>query len=238
MRYIVLAFLLTGCISKPQPPPAAPAKVENKEKDKYIEKVEAIVSDSASALTAVVPVLDKGTVREVVEAQVTRLSGVAKPSVAKTQEFQKIIATNDKKAAEKDKKEASKVDAETDALWLMVEEKDYELMEANAKADAEFKQKVLWRFSTAGLGLFTIGLLALAFSPFKKSAGTVMAGGMLAMSSAWIFDSTWFTWIVGVSIAMSVIGIAVSIYKGRKPEAKDETEKPEQDKRKVVDESV
>jgi hypothetical protein len=238
MRYIILAFLLTGCISKPQPPPAAPAKVENKEKDKYIEKVEAIVSDSASALTAVVPVLDKGTVREVVEAQVTRLSGVAKPSVAKTQEFQKIIATNDKKGVEKDKKEASKVDAETDALWLMVEEKDYELMEANAKADAEFKQKVLWQFSTAGLGLFTIGLLALAFSPFKKSAGIIMAGGMLAMSSAWIFDSTWFTWIVGVSIAMSVIGIAVSIYKGRKPEAKAETENPEQDKRKIVDESV
>ena len=215
MRYLILAFLLTGCISKPQPPPPPPAKVENKEKDKYIEKIEGIVSDSASALTAVVPVLDKGTVREVVEAQVTRLSGVAKPSVAKTQEFQKIISTNDKKAVEKDKKEALKVDAETDALWLMVEEKDYELMEANAKADAEFKQKVLWRFSTAGLGLFTIGLLALAFSPFKKSAGTVMAGGMLAMASAWIFDSTWFIWIVGGSIGITALSIVYAII--RKP---------------------
>jgi hypothetical protein len=215
MRYIILAFLLTGCTSEPQPPPAAPAKVENKEKDKYIEKVEAIVSDSASALTAVVPVLDKGTVREVVEAQVTRLSGVAKPSVAKTQEFQKIIATNDKKAVEKDKKEASKVDAETDALWLMVEEKDYELMEAHTRADAEFKQKVLWQFSTAGLGLFTIGLLALALTPFKKSAGTVMAGGMLAMASAWIFDSTWFTWIMGGSLGVAALSIVYAMV--RKP---------------------
>lgn len=215
MRYLILAFLLTGCISKPQPPPAAPAKVENKEKDKYIEKVEAIVSDSASALTAVVPVLDKGTVREVVEAQVTRLSGVSKPSVAKVEEFTRIIKQNDSKAVEKDKKEASKVDAETDALWLMVEEKDYELAEAHTRADAEFKQKVLWQFSTAGLGLFTIGLLALALTPFKKSAGIVMAGGMLAMASAWVFDSTWFIWIVGGSTGITALSIVYAII--RKP---------------------
>ncbi len=231
MRYIVIAFLLTGCISKPQPPPAAPAKVENKEKDKYIEKVEAIVSDSASALTAVVPVLDKGTVREVVEAQVTRLSGVAKPSVAKTQEFQKIIATNDKKGVEKDKKEASKVEAETDALYAMVEQKDYELMEAHTRADAEFKQKVLWQFSTAGLGLFTIGLLALAFTPFKKSAGTVMAGGMLAMASAWIFDSTWFIWIVGGSIGITALSIVYAIVKNNKSKAKEDAKADTEEQR-------
>lgn len=229
MRYIILSLLLCGCSTAPKPLPPPPVETQNKEKDQYITKVESIVSDSASALTAVVPVLDKGTIREVVEAQVTRLSGVSKPSVAKVEEFTRIIKQNDTKAVQQDKKEASKVEAETDALYAMVEQKDYELAEAHTRADAEFKQKVLWKYSTAGLGLFVIGLLALAFSPFKKSAGIVMAGGMLAMSSAWIFDSTWFTWIVGVSIGVSVIGIAVAIYKTRNVESKAKTNNPEQE---------
>lgn len=224
MRFILPALFLLGCSTAPSPLPPAPVETKNQEKDKYITRVEDIVSDSASALTAVVPSLDKGNVRGLVEAQVTRLSGVSKPSVAKVEEYTRIIKQNDSKAVEKDKKEASKVEAETEALYTLVELKDIELSDANARADAEFKQKVLWKFSTAGLGLFIAGLLALAFSPFKKSAGIVMAGGMLAMASAWIFDSTWFTWIAGVTIGMSVIGIAIAIYKAGKPEATDKAD--------------
>lgn len=227
---ILFVFVtLCGCTpaSKPQPP--APVENQNKEKDKYIQKVESVVSDSASALTAVVPTLNKGTVKEIVESQVTRLSGVSKPSVAKVEEFTRIIKQNDSKAVQQDKKEASKVESETDALWLMVEMKDYELIEANARADAEFKQKVLWKFSTAGLGLFVIGLLALAFTPFKKSAGTVMAGGMLAMASAWIFDSSWFVWIVGGSLGVTAISIVYAIV--RKPTKNPEEATEEEHKR-------
>ena len=233
MRFLIPALLLCGCASTTSLPPITPAPVEtqNKEKDKYIEKVESIVSDSASALTAVVPVLDKGTVREVVEAQVTRLSGVSKPSVQKTEEFRRIIAQNDTKAIEQDKKEAAKVDAETTALYAMVEQKDFELNEAHARGDAEFKQKVLWQYSTVGLAVFVAGLLAMAFSPFKKSAGIVMLGGMTAMASAWIFESTWFTWIVAVAVGVSVLGVAVGIYKAGKPKAEDKADSPEQDKR-------
>lgn len=220
-----------GCSTAPKPLPTISVEPQNKEKDQYIQKVESVVSDSASALTAVVPVLDKGTVREVVEAQVTRLSGIAKPSVAKVEEFTRIIKQNDTKAVQQDKKEASKVDAETSALYAMVELKDFEIQEAHARADGEFKQKVLWQFSTAGLGLFTAGLLALAFTPFKKSAGIVMAGGMLAMASAWIFDSTWFTWVVAVSIGVSVIGIAIAIYKD-KSNKRSEQDANKEDKRK------
>lgn len=225
---ILFVFVtLCGCSSAPKPiTPIIPVETKNQEKDKYIEKVEAIVSDSASALTAVVPSLDKGNVRGLVEAQVTRLSGVSKPSVVKVEEYTRIIKQNDSKAVEKDKKEASKVEAETEALYTLVELKDIELSDANARADAEFKQKILWQFSTAGLAIFVAGLLAMAFTPFKKSAGIVMAGGMLAMASAWIFDSTWFTWIVGVSVGVSVIGIAIAIYKAGNPESKDKADQP------------
>ncbi len=221
MRIIAITLLLVGCSTR-QPEPTPQPKIENKEKDKYIEKVEAVVSDSASALTAVVPVLDKGTVREVVEAQVTRLSGVAKPDVKKVQEFTRIIAQNDTKAVEKDKKEASKVEEETNALYDLVMQKDFEIIEANAKADAEFKQKVLWQYSTYGLGLFVAGVLAMAFTPFKKSAGITMAGGMLAMASSWIFDSTWFMWIVGGAIAVTTLSILYAILRPRPKEPSQE----------------
>jgi hypothetical protein len=205
---IIFVFVtLCGCSTTPKPSPLPPAPVEtqNQEKDKYITRVEDIVSDSASALTAVVPNLDKGNVRGLVEAQVTRLSGVAKPSVAKVEEYTRIIKQNDSKAVEKDKKEASKVEAETESLYAMVEQKDYELAEAHSRADAEFKQKILWQFSTAGLGLFVVGVLVTAFTPFKKSGAIVMGGGSLAMASLWIFDSKWFTYIAGGSIGIVVL---------------------------------
>ena len=228
MRYIALLLLLCGCSTSPIKPPI-PVETQNKEKDKYIDKVESIVSDSASALTAVVPNLAQGNVRGLVEAQVTRLSGVSKPSVAKTEEYARIIKQNDSGAVQKDKEQASKIDAETDSLWAMVQMRDIELEEANIRADAEFKQKVLWQYSTYGLVAFFIGLATMAFTPFKKSAGIIMAGGMLAMASAWIFDSTWFTWIIGGSIGITALSIVYAIV--RKPSKNPEEATEEEHKR-------
>lgn len=235
MRFLIPVLFLLGCSTAPKPISPAPVETQNKEKDKYIDKVESIVSDSASALTAVVPSLNKGTVREVVEAQVTRLSGIAKPTVVKTDEYKRVIAQNDTKALQKDKEAAAKVDKETDDLWAMVQMRDIELEEANTRADAEFKQKVLWQYSTYGLFTFLAGLAAMAFTPFKKSAGIVMAGGMLAMASAWIFESTWFIWVVAVAIGVSVLGIAISIYKDKPNEsAKQDAGKEDKSKEPPV----
>lgn len=213
MRFLIPVLFLLGCSTAPKPISPAPIETQNKEKDKYIDKVESIVSDSASALTAVVPILNKGTVREVVEAQVTRLSGIAKPTVVKTDEYKRVIAQNDTKALQKDKEAAAKVDKETDDLWAMVQMRDIELEEANTRADAEFKQKILWQFSTAGLGLFVVGVLVTAFTPFKKSGAIVMGGGALAMASLWIFDSQWFTYIAGGSIGIVVLCLLVVLIK-------------------------
>lgn len=201
MRFIIPALLLMGCTTT-APIVHAPIETKNQEKDKYIDKVESIVSDSASALTAVVPSLAQGNVRGLVEAQVTRLSGVAKPSVVKVEEYTRILKQNDSKAIQKDKDEAAKVDKETDTLWAVVQQRDIELEEANTRADAEFKQKVLWKFSMAGLGIFTAGIAVLAFTPFKAKGFTLMGGGALAMASLWIFDSQWFSWVAGLSIGL------------------------------------
>ena len=218
---IFLVFVtLTGCSSSPQTTPPI-VETPNKEKDNYIAKVESVVSDSASALTAVVPNLAQGNVRGLVEAQVTRLGGVSKPSVAKVEEYTRILKENDSKAVQKDKDEASKVDAETTYLYAMVEQKDFEIQEAHARADGEFKQKVLWQFSTAGLGLFVAGVLCTAFTPFKRSGAIVMGGGALAMASLWIFDSQWFAWIVGTSLAVVATGLLLVFVKTLKNRNKD-----------------
>lgn len=200
MLFVFATF--AGCSSAPKP---IPVETKNTDKDKYIDRVEAIVSDSASALTAVVPALPQGTAKGLVESQVTRLSGISKPSVQKVDEYTKIIKQNDTKGVEKDKKEAAKVDKETDELWAIVQMQDIQIEAEGIRADAEFKQKVLWKYSTAGLGLFIAGLLVVAFTPFKKSGALVMGGGSLAMASLWIFDSQWFTYIAGGSVGIVVL---------------------------------
>lgn len=214
MRYILAAVLLVGC-STTEPTQPAPVIINNKEKDTYIAKIETVVSDTASALTAVAPSVPAGVPRELVENQVTRLSGISKPSVERTDNYRKILQSNNQEAVKKDKEEALKVDSETQKLWAIVEEQETAIAIANEIAEnaekqhqLELKEKILWKFSTAGLAMFVLGLAVVAFTPFKKNGGIFMAGGSLAMASMWIFDSKWFTWIVGVSIGL-VIGSAV-----------------------------
>jgi hypothetical protein len=212
LQRLAIAFMfvtLAGCTSVSNPVAPIPVETKNQEKDKYIDKVEAIVSDSASALTAVTPSLPQGNVRGLVEAQVTRLSGVSKPSVAKVEEYTRILKQNDSKAVQKDKDEASKVEKETDDLWAIVQMRDIELEEANARADAEFKQKVLWRVSSIGIAMFAIGVAVTAFTPRKASGVIVSLAGGLAIGSAWIFDSPWFSWIIGAGVGIAVLDILI-----------------------------
>lgn len=225
----VLFILLAGCTPAEQPYIPTP---KNEEKDKYIEKVEQVVSDSASALTAIVGTLDKGSVRELTEAQVTRLSGVSKPSVAKVEYYTGILKQNDSKAIQKDKDEASRVDAETDALYAMVEEKDRQIAEANsrasvaeAKADREFKEKILWLLSCVGVVISTAGVLVMAFTPWKVRGLTLIGGGGLAVASVWILSSSWFQYVLIALAVLAVLDLCWIVLRwqlGRRNKAQDE----------------
>jgi hypothetical protein len=238
MRYLLASVLLVGC-STTKPTPPAPVIINNKDKDTYIEKVETVISDTASALTAVAPSVPAGVSRELVENQVTRLSGISKPTVERTDNYRKILQSNDQEAVKKDKEEALKVDSETQKLWAIVEEQETAIAIANEIAEnaekqhqLELKEKILWKFSTAGLAMFVLGLAVVAFTPFKKNGGIFMAGGSLAMASMWIFDSKWFTWIVGVSIGLVIGSIVLAIISHIRPRPEvrdtpqDKEEKP------------
>lgn len=223
MRYILASVLLVGC-STTEPTPPAPVIINNKEKDTYIAKIETVVSDTASALTAVAPSVPAGVPRELVENQVTRLSGISKPSVERTDNYRKILQSNNQEAVKKDKEEALKVDSETQKLWAIVEEQETAIAIANEMAEnaekqhqLELKEKILWKFSTAGLAMFVFGLFVVAFTPFKKNGGIFMAGGSLAMASLWIFDSKWFTWIAGASVAIVAISAIYILFSRIRP---------------------
>lgn len=180
MRYFLLFLLLTGCSTAPKHPVVVS---NNNEKDAYITKVETVVSESASALTAVAPSVPDGVPREIVKGQVERLSGISKPTDARIKEYERIIREKDLKAAEDDKKRAAKVDEETNKLWAEVEEKDKMLTEAIAvreeakrQLQEERKTKLTLQASLACLGLLVFGVLVTAFAPliFLKRAGVVV----------------------------------------------------------------
>lgn len=200
---IAIFFIFGNLVGCQTVEPVIPIPLVNEEKDKYITKIEGIVSDSASALTAVVGSIPKGDVRELVQGQVIRLSGVSKPSVAKVEEYTRMINQKDSKAIQKDKDEASKVDEETDALYAMVDARDKEINSLQTKVDLaeaqskrEFKEKVLWLLTCVGMAVSTAGLLVIALTPWKTRGLILIAGGATAVASVWVFSSVWFEYIL------------------------------------------
>lgn len=186
---LILSTLLVGCTSVSKPPVIIS---NNEQKDAYITKVESVVSDSASALTAVAPLLPAGIPREIVEGQITRLSGISKASVERVKEFERIVKEQDRKAVENDKQNAAKVDAETDKLWEVVEEQTEQIAleqalreQAQEEAKLERKTKVAYQASSASLGLLVFGILVTAFSPWKKSGAIVIALSIISFGALW-----------------------------------------------------
>ena len=217
---IVILFVFGNLVGCQTVEPVTPIPITNEEKDKYITKVEEVVSDSASALVAIAGNLPEGDVRQLAEAQVTRLSGLAKPSVAKVEYYTGILKKGDSKAIQKDKEEASKVDEQTNDLWAMVEERDAELDTARlalAQAEQErklaFKEKVLWMFSCAGIGLVTLGIILFAVTPIKRGGIFISVGGAILMSSLWIYDSVWFNYIAGIAVAIGLLDLLFILIK-------------------------
>ena len=213
-QIIAILFIfgnLVGCQTVDEPKAIA---LTNEEKDKYIEKVEAVVSESASAIVAVVPSLPAGLARDIIESQGTRLSGVSKPSVESVGRYTRMVKENDSKAVQKDKEEALKVDDETSLLWEMVLDRDRELDEAKAERDLaieerkrELKDKILWALSCLGMAVSTGGLLVIAFTPFKWRGAILVAGGGLAVASVWILDSVWFQYVLQTIVALVVLDL-------------------------------
>ena len=213
LTMLFMFVTLVGCTTAPTPTPTI---IINKDKDVYIDKVEGIVSEAGAALVAVAPTLPLGISKELVEGQIVRLSGISQPSVEKVESYKKVLSSNDHKAVKEDKEKASKVDAETNALWAVVEQQESAIAIANEIANnaekekqREMKDKVLWMFSCIGGAIFVAGVAVLAFTPRKASGVILMLAGGLAIGSAWIFDSPWFPWIAGAGVGFALLDVLV-----------------------------
>lgn len=189
MRWCFLSLFLVGCSTAPKPPVIVS---NNEQKDAYITKVEAVVSESASALTAVSPSLPAGIPREIVEGQITRLSGISKATVDKVKEYERMVREKDQKAVDKDKQKAAKVEEETEKLWAVVEEQNLQIEiekqlreQAEQTAIEERKTKVAYQASSASLGLLVFGILVTAFSPWKKAGATVIGLSIISFGALW-----------------------------------------------------
>lgn len=221
-QIIAILFIFGNLVGCETPEPQKVIHSNNEEKDKYIEKVESVVSESASAIVAVLPSLPAGLARDIIESQGTRLSGVAKPSVESVGRYTRMVKENDSKAVQKDKEEALKVDAETELLYQMVTEKDKEIEDAKAERDLaieekkrELKDKILWALSCLGMAVSTGGLMVIAFTPWKIRGLILVAGGGLAISSVWILDSEWFKYVLIGLAVIFVLDILYVLYRLR-----------------------
>lgn len=213
--FAILACALSGCQSEKVVVPVS----NNAAKDAYIEVIENVASEASAGVLAVQESLPKDDIKaQVLESQFIRLSGVKPPSVAKLEEQRAIVANNDTKAASKDKAEAVKVDKETSELYAKVATLDKKLSEAKAseeKAVALAKQatkdKSIWYITSLGVGLIAVGVLVAAFTP-KKIAGAIMvAGGMLCASSAWVFESEVYSWVLLGTGALVIVNVGAAI---------------------------
>lgn len=211
-------IVLSGCASRPEP---VVVVKENKDKDLYIDKLEAIVSDAGAGITAVLEVTPRPSIiYSTLEAENVRLGGIKPPTVAKLAEKRLIIKNNDTKAVAKDKVEAEKVDKETSILYSRVEALDSELAEANLAKELAIeaenravKSKHLYMITCMGIAMFAVGVFVIAFTTKKVSGGIVCVFGALATSAAWVFDSKWFGWIAGVGFGLIVGHIVLLVSK-------------------------
>jgi hypothetical protein len=217
MRFIFLLSLLalTACKSKP----VEVIVDNNKAKDDYIDYVENVASEASAGVLAVQEKLPANDIKsKVLESQFIRLSGIKPPSVVKLEEQRTIVANNDTKAAAKDKTEAVKVDKETSELNSKIAALDKKLSEAKAGEEKAIalsvqatKEKSIWYVTSLGVGLIAIGILVAAFTPKKVAGAIVVAGGMLCASSAWVFESEVYSWVLLGTGALVIVNIGAAI---------------------------
>jgi hypothetical protein len=212
---VFLLFAFTACTRKP----VEVIVDNNKAKDEYIEYIENVASEASAGVLAVQEKLSTDDIKaQVLESQFIRLSGIKPPSVAKLEEQRAIVANNDTKAASKDKAEAVKVDKETSELYTKIASLDKKLSDAKASEEKAIalskqatKEKSIWYVTALGCGLIAIGVLVAAFTPKKIAGAIVVAGGFLCASSAWLFESEVYSWVLLGTGALVIVNVGAAI---------------------------
>ena len=200
-RWFVAGFVavLIGCTTTDLPEVVV---VDNVKKDEYVERLEREASEGASALAVAKDHIDgKGKALVVLTAE--RLAGIRKATKEGLERYTRAMEDDKSLKVEQDK--AEKVDAETSALFTMVDDLDRKNKELESALEAKHKQ-MEWAdlrskflmlsgvFAMAGAGLLVIstftggkgkggGLILVALSMFFGGAPFIIRD---------VVESPWF----------------------------------------------
>jgi hypothetical protein len=227
---IALVGLLCGCSSskspatKPDPTPlpgAQPTQTFGAKQDKADQKVSASISAAREAI----PTNPAGADKELQVAQ----SYLPAPTPEDVALSRQRISKNDSKEFQTAQENGKKLAAELEDLWAKMEaqqakasrditELKRQLDDRQLALEQARKDKASTMLSLVGAGILAVGTLLVAFGHFigisKFNAALVILCGVATVSLPWVFDSSYFPWVVGVTLA--VIGIEVTVVLWRK----------------------
>jgi hypothetical protein len=229
MRLALLAVLLAGCTPKAVTPAADPKPVPGEQSAQSFgqkqDKADQKVSASITAAREAIPTNPAGADKELQVAQ-SYLPKATPEDVALSRER---ISKNDSKEFTAAQEKGKKLAAELEDLWDKMEAqqakatKDIadlkkQLDDRQLALEQARKDKASTMLSLVGAGILAVGTLLVAFGHFlgisKFNAALVILCGIATVSLPWVFDSSYFPWVVGVTLA--IIGIEVSVMLWRK----------------------
>lgn len=146
-----------------------------------------------------------------------RMAGDPKAYVEAVAYGQKLKADNDA-LWEKMEAQQKKAQAEIAALKKHCDDKQLEL-------EAGRKEKGLLILTCLGAGMIALGVFLVAFGHWvgvnKLSAGLVVLGGAMTSALPWVIESTYFPWIIGVTLSVAafqaLLAMGVKTYRWIKP---------------------
>jgi hypothetical protein len=248
---LLLPLILAGCFSTPEPEVTEEPKdaksailaIAGKkdtaavQTEAYLDVVEKEVSKAVSGLMAVQPTLDGPDLsKAVLEAQIERLKGLAKPTVEELEGFRAALEKDNATFVKADKADADKVDDLTNERWKIADKARKEVDEANSRADkAEKALKELQTqetledvrmafisigglFLVAGMGLMVAGVwTGLAR---LKTSGLYSLGAGMGLVATPIFLPTilmqpWFSYTAGGILLALLAYMAYSVAKSK-----------------------
>ena len=237
IRILVIAFALafSGCGTgktstelpfDPAPQPGSdPTQSFGQKQDKADQKVAASITAAREAI----PTNPAGADKEL-EVGLSYLPAPAPEEVALSR--QRITRADTKEQQEAITK-GKKMAADLEDLWAKMEtqqaksakeigELKTQLNDKHLALEQARKDKASTLLSLVGAGILAAGTLMLAFGHFigisKFNAALVILCGIVTVSLPWVLDSSYFPWVVGVTLA--VIGIEMTVVLWRKMTAK------------------
>lgn len=224
MRLALLAVLLAGCTPKAVTPSADPKPQPGEQVSQSFgqkqDKADQKVSASITAAREAIPTNPAGADKELAVAQ-SYLPPASPEEVALSRQR---ISKNDSKEFKEAQDKGKKLAAELEDLWAKMEAQQAksakEITELRKQLDDRQlaleqarKDKASTMLSLVGAGILAVGTLLVAFGHFigigKFNAALVMLCGIATVSLPWVFDSSFFPWVVGVTLA--VIGLEVTV---------------------------